>query len=104
MNMKRVFDEIIKSLKKLIEKTNRLSQSDDPVTRKAYEEEVEFIRGEIESTSTIINKVQNLSLIHISLPPVEAESEFEKRLLAGYDERRADYRKINASFGEVPLD
>jgi acyl-CoA hydrolase len=25
-------------------------------------------------------------------------------LLAGYDERRADYRKINASFGEVPLD
>ena len=59
MNMKRVFDEIIKSLKKLIEKTNRLSQSDDPVTRKAYEEEVEFIRGEIDSTSTIINKVQN---------------------------------------------
>ncbi|GEL38587.1 acyl-CoA hydrolase [Lacticaseibacillus paracasei subsp. tolerans DSM 20258] len=38
------------------------------------------------------------------LPPIEAESEFEKRLLAGYDERCADYRKINASFGEVPLD
>ena len=38
------------------------------------------------------------------LPPVEAESDFEKRLLAGYAERRADYRKINASFGEVPLD
>ncbi|EPC98241.1 acyl-CoA hydrolase [Lacticaseibacillus paracasei subsp. paracasei CNCM I-4648] len=38
------------------------------------------------------------------MPPVESESEFEKRLLAGYDERRADYRKINASFGEVPLD
>ncbi|OAU75247.1 acyl-CoA hydrolase, partial [Lacticaseibacillus rhamnosus] len=36
--------------------------------------------------------------------PVEAESDFEKRLLAGYAERRADYRKINASFGEVPLD
>ena len=33
-----------------------------------------------------------------------SRSEFEKRLLAGYDERRADYRKINASFGEVPLD
>ena len=38
------------------------------------------------------------------LPPIEAESDFEKRLLASYAERRADYRKINASFGEVPLE
>lgn len=75
MNMKRVFDEIIKSLKKLIEKTNRLSQSDDPVTRKAYEEEVEFIRGEIESTSTIINKVQN------SLP--DEDTSVSYRVLVG---------------------